>query len=79
MTYEDMPAETLIIGGWESRCNACGDQADPEETGHDTVLGVPAGTKFGCGTTWTHVYHDYKYLDGLTPLFRNDLIEVLPR
>jgi len=55
------PEATLLIGGWSSLCNACGESADPGEETHATILGYDMtknGTA-GCGIRWTHVYHEY--------------------
>lgn len=47
----------LYIDTSSSSCGACGENADPDEKQHDTVLGyVPAP---GCGAFFTHVGSHY--------------------
>lgn len=51
-----VPAATLVILDWSTLCAACGEDADPHECRHDTVLGFgPRNGQPGCRVMWTHI------------------------
>lgn len=54
-----LPKTTLSIGGWHSKCLACGNNALPSESSHETRVGWDPGDGVGCGVTWTHVTSEY--------------------
>lgn len=52
---------TLVVGGWTSKCGACGRSADPEEATHQTRPGGYSGrgSRPGCGARFTAVATEY--------------------
>lgn len=67
----------LYVNLHSSRCGACNQNADPDETFHDNrdMRGE------GCGRMFTHVSSDYSDFPGLHDrirAMRPDLIDVLP-
>ncbi len=50
VTGDEPPTAVLIIGGWSSRCSACGADAWTDETHHDTA---PDSAHGGCGARFT--------------------------
>jgi hypothetical protein len=50
------PKNVLLIGTWSSRCQACGRNADPNETHHlmENMVGE------GCGLRFTAVGSNYR-------------------
>lgn len=74
---DEMNESTLHVGGWSSRCGACGKSCDPHSETHDVVLGYgPERGSPGCGARWTQVSSDYGM--DLSD-FRPDLPQVGPR
>lgn len=75
-----MSAEVVLrVGGFYSRCGACGKNADPYEKSHD--MKVMRGE--GCGATFTSIasqthYPDDMGMDDRLREMRPDLAPVLP-
>lgn len=73
---------TLFINLSDSRCGACGKNADPHQTTHDTQLGWARPQPAGCGVRWTHVSSYYPDMDGFLYArirsMRPDLIWIEP-
>lgn len=52
--------ETVIIGGYSSRCGACGRGASPSEGSHKTIVEYSPDTgKPGCGQVWKYMSNEY--------------------
>jgi hypothetical protein len=50
----------LYINTSYSKCGACGNDCDPSEKQHDTVLGyTPPPSRIGCHARYTHVSSHY--------------------
>lgn len=64
----------LYIDPSSSSCGACGENADPDEKQHDTILGYTPEP--GCGAVFTHVGSHYSYptIDQAARAMRPDLI-----
>lgn len=56
MKCDKLPPGTLIVSHWHTKCNNCGQDCNPDELDHQSVLGyvVPDGTE-GCGVIFTHI------------------------
>ena len=49
----------LIINRTDSKCGDCGKSANPDESGHYTILGYVDNGSSGCGKEWDSVSSDY--------------------
>lgn len=56
--YENIPAETLIVSNWYSKCNNCGTQTLPYSETHEEVSGY-GPRRPGCGIKWEYVVSEY--------------------
>lgn len=80
MRDPNLPAATLVIGRYNSRCNACGQECNPHDDIHNIILGYePGNGDAGCGIAWQYVTTNYLGADDerLTRAMRPDL-EFIP-
>jgi hypothetical protein len=76
-----LPAATLLVGTFHSHCNACGQECDPKDNTHDTIISYgPNNGVAGCGIRWTYVYSTYigTRAERAVQGFRPDLVFVDP-
>lgn len=81
MRHMGLPEATILVGGFSSRCNACGKDVSPEATTHDVLLGYgPQNGEPGCGIKFTHIYSVYMHggAEQRVAAMRPDLIFIDP-